>query len=97
MAMNDIQSTEARPFGAFAPQGLVAQIINWTRGAPDSYLGRKFAYALRRIGLSSLAGQPVDIEALGVQMRLHPDGNVCEKRVLFTPQYFDPYERELLT
>lgn len=97
MAMNEIQSTEARPFGAFAPQGLVARIIHWTRGAPDSYLGRKFAYALRRIGLSSLAGQPVDIEALGVQMRLHPDGNVCEKRVLFTPQYFDPFERELLT
>jgi hypothetical protein len=29
-------------------------------------------------------------------MRLYPDGNVCEKRVLFTPQYFDPLEREML-
>lgn len=96
MAINDLQSAEAQPFGSFAPQGLIARIIRWTRRAPDSFLGRKLAYALRRIGLRSLDGRPVDIEALGAQMRLYPDGNVCEKRVLFTPQYFDPVERDLL-
>lgn len=96
MALNDLQSAEAQPFGSFAPQGLIARIIRWTRRAPDSFLGRKLAYALRRIGLRSLDGRPVDIEALGAQMRLYPDGNVCEKRVLFTPQYFDPVERDLL-
>lgn len=96
MAINDLQPVEAQPFGSFAPQGLVARIIRWTRRAPDSFLGRKLAYALRRIGLRSLDGRPVDIEALGAQMRLYPDGNVCEKRVLFTPQYFDPAERDLL-
>ncbi len=96
MALNDLQSAEAQPFGSFAPKGLIARIISWTRAAPDSYLGRKLAYALRRLGLRSLKGQPVDIESLGAQMRLYPEGNVCEKRVLFTPQYFDPLERELL-
>lgn len=96
MAINDLQSAEAQPFGSFAPQGLVARIIRWTRGAPDSFLGRKLAYALRRLGLRSLDGNPVDIEALGARMRLYPEGNVCEKRVLFTPQYFDPLERDLL-
>lgn len=96
MAINDLQSTEAQPFGSFAPHGLVARIIRWTRGAPDSFLGRKLAYALRRLGLRSLDGNPVDIEALGARMRLYPEGNVCEKRVLFTPQYFDPLERDLL-
>lgn len=96
MAINDLQSAEAQPFGSFAPQGLVARIIRWTRRAPDSFVGRKLAYALRRIGLRSLDGRPVDIEALGAQMRLYPDGNVCEKRVLFTPQYFDLAERDLL-
>lgn len=96
MALNDIQSAEAQPFGTFAPQGFVARIIRWTRCASDSFFGRKLAYALRRLGLRSLKGQPVDIESLGARMRLYPDGNVCEKRVLFTPQYFDPRERELL-
>lgn len=96
MALNDMRLAEEQPFGTFAPKGLVARIIGWTRCASDSFLGRKLAYALRRLGLNSLKGKPVDIEALGAQMRLYPDGNVCEKRVLFTPQYFDAQERELL-
>lgn len=96
MAVNDLQSVEAQPFGSFAPQGLAARIIRWTRGAPDSFLGRRLAYGLRRVGLRSLDGKPVDIEALGARMRLYPEGNICEKRVLFTPQYFDPVERDVL-
>jgi FkbM family methyltransferase len=96
MAVIEQTPPEAQAFGAFAPHGLMARIIGWTRSAPDSFLGRKFAYALRRLGLRRLAGRPVDIESLGAQMRLYPDGNVCEKRVLFTPQYFDPLERDLL-
>lgn len=96
MAMTDPSPAEEQPFGAFAPKPFLARIINRTRAAPDNFLGRKSAYALRRIGLRSLEGTPVDIEALGAKMRLYPDGNVCEKRVLFTPQYFDPVEREML-
>ncbi len=96
MAFNEIRPAEDQPFGTFAPQGSIARIIGWTRCASGSFLGRKFAFALRRLGLNWLKGQPVDIEALGAQMRLYPEGNVCEKRVLFTPQYFDARERELL-
>lgn len=96
MAITEPTRVDEQPFGAFAPQGAIARIIAWTRGAPDSFLGRKIAYALRRLGLRRLAGKPVDIEAMGARMRLYPDGNVCEKRVLFTPQYFDALERELL-
>jgi FkbM family methyltransferase len=96
MAITDQTQAEAKPFGAFAPRGVLSRIISWTRAAPDSFLGRKTAYALRRLGLRSLAGAPVDIESLGAKMRLYPDGNVCEKRVLFTPQYFDQRERDLL-
>ncbi|WNJ92674.1 FkbM family methyltransferase [Bosea sp. 685] len=96
MAIIDQTQVEAKPFGAFAPRGVLSRIISWTRAAPDSFLGRKIAYALRRLGLRSLAGAPVDIESLGAKMRLYPDGNVCEKRVLFTPQYFDQRERDLL-
>jgi FkbM family methyltransferase len=96
MAITEQNPAEEKPFGAFAPQSSLARLIAWTRGASDSFLGRKIAYALRRLGLRSLKGKPVDIESLGARMRLYPDGNVCEKRVLFTPQYFDVVERELL-
>ncbi|SIQ79365.1 MULTISPECIES: FkbM family methyltransferase [unclassified Bosea (in: a-proteobacteria)] len=96
MAISEQNPVEDRPFGAFAPKALLSRIIARTRAASDSFLGRKVAYALRRIGLRALQGTPVDIESLGARMRLYPDGNVCEKRVLFTPQYFDPVEREML-
>jgi len=96
MAITEQSQAEDRPFGAFAPKAYLARIIAWTRAASDSFLGRKFAYALRRLGLRALDGTPVDIEALGARMRLYPDGNVCEKRVLFTPQFFDAPEREML-
>ena len=96
MAIIEQTPAEERPFGSFAPKAYLARIIARTRAASDSFLGRKIAYALRRLGLRSLDGAPVDIESLGAKMRLYPSGNVCEKRVLFTPQYFDAVERELL-
>ena len=96
MANTEHATAEDRPFGSFAPKSLLSGIIARTRGASDTFLGRKSAYALRRLGLRILGGEPVDIESLGARMRLYPDGNVCEKRVLFTPQYFDPVERRML-
>ncbi|MDH7799466.1 FkbM family methyltransferase [Beijerinckia sp. 28-YEA-48] len=84
------------PFGAYAPGALVASIIARTRRASLSWAGRRGAYALRKLGLRLLAGRPVDTEALGARMRLYPYNNVCEKRILFTPQYFDEPERALL-
>ncbi len=63
---------------------------------PDTWIGRRVAFTLRRWGLRGLA-VPVDSESLGVRFRLHPFDNVCEKRILFTPQYFDARERTLLT
>jgi hypothetical protein len=96
MAIIEQSQAEDKPYGTFAPRRGLSRIIAWTRCASDSFLGRKVAYALRRLGLRSLDGRPVDIESLGAKMRLYPDGNVCEKRVLFTPQYFDPLERALL-
>jgi hypothetical protein len=62
---------------------------------PDSWMGRRIAFALRRFGLKVLEA-PVDVEAFGVRFRLYPLDNVCEKRILFTPQYFDAAERGLI-
>lgn len=84
------------PFGTYAPHGLVRALIGLTRQQPDSWLGKRLAFALRRLAILQLKGNPVDTTALGARMRLSPYNNVCEKRILFTPQYFDAEERALI-
>jgi FkbM family methyltransferase len=88
--------SDPRPFGAYAPTGLVQWILGRTRALPNHWLSRRLALMLRRFGIRALKGAPVDIEALGANMRLYPYNNVCEKRILFTPQFFDPAEMALL-
>ncbi len=88
-------SYDAHPYGAFAPQGWKAQLIRWTHAMPESWLGRRIAYGLRRFALRKFEG-PVDYDSLGAHFRLYPYDNVCEKRILFTPQYFDAAERDYL-
>src|SRR5918998_1212233 len=62
------------------------------RGLPDRWATRRIAHVLRRLVIRRLGGAPVDVEAFGTRMRLYPDNNLCEKKVLFTPQFFDPEE-----
>lgn len=83
-------------WGAHAPGPLVRAILGLTRAMPDNWPGRRAALALRRVAIRALRGAPVDVEALGARMRLYPYRNVCEKKVLFTPQYFDPGELAVL-
>jgi FkbM family methyltransferase len=85
-----------RPFGAYSPAGLVRWALERTRSLPDRWASRRLAFVLRRLAVRSLHGQPVDVETLGARMRLYPYNNVCEKRILFTPQFFDPRERAIL-
>lgn len=87
---------DSAPFGAHAPSGLIAWILERTAEAKDGWASKRISFLLRRIAIARLAGRPVDIERLGARMRLFPYNNVCEKRVLFTPQFFDPEEREIL-
>ena len=84
------------PFGTYAPSGLVRWVLDRTRAMPNTWLGWRLVFLLRRLAIRALRGAPVDVEALGARMRLHPYNNVCEKRVLFTPQLFDRREREIL-
>lgn len=89
--------SERQPYGTHAPSGLVAAIARRTvRIAPDSWRGRRLAMFLRRLAITLMRGRPLDVERLGARMRLHPYDNNCEKKVLFTPQFFDPQERALL-
>ena len=59
-------------------------------------MGKRSAYLLRGLAVRQLNGAPLDVEAMGARMRLYPYNNVCEKRILFTPQFFDAAEREFL-
>jgi FkbM family methyltransferase len=83
---------ETAPYGTYAPRGIVRWVIDRTRTLPNSWAGMRLVYLLRRLAIRTLRGAPVDIEALGARMRLHPYNNVSEKKVLFTPQFFDPEE-----
>jgi FkbM family methyltransferase len=51
---------------------------------------------LRHVAMKMLTGVPLDLETFGVRMRLYPYKNVCERRLLFTPQYFDADELRIL-
>ncbi|MCZ8097300.1 MAG: FkbM family methyltransferase [Burkholderiales bacterium] len=87
------RAADTSPFGTHGPDGFMARLIGFSRRMPLSWGGRRLAYAARQLGLWALKGSPVDVESLGARMRLYPGNNVCEKRLLFTPQYFDPDER----
>jgi len=89
-------SNDLSPFGRYAPQGAIARLLDLTRGASASWAGKRRAFFLRSMAMKALKGKPLDVEALGARMRLYPNHNVCEKRILFTPQYFDLAEREYL-
>lgn len=94
--MTDTIRNDFSAFGRYRPQGAVARILELTRGASGSWAGKRRAFFLRSMAIKALKGRPVDTESLGARMRLYPFNNVCEKRILFTPQYFDLAERELL-
>lgn len=87
--------TEPAPFGAFAPSPFRARLMAMAARFGQGWLSRRLAFAVRRLARRGLAG-PVDVERFGARLRLQPSGNVAEKRILFTPQYFDPRERALL-
>jgi FkbM family methyltransferase len=87
---------ESAPFGHFAPSGVCAFALRVTRRCSMGWFGKRMAFFLRGLAMRSLRGRPVDIESLGARMRLFPFHNVAEKRLLFTPQYFDAPERALL-
>lgn len=84
------------PFGRYAPGALTQRILDITRTCSSSWAGKRRAFLLRGLAVRTLRGRPLDVESLGVRMRLYPYNNVCEKRILFTPQYFDETERQLL-
>jgi FkbM family methyltransferase len=84
------------PFGAYAPKGILSNILNVSRSLPNRGAGKRLGFALRKLGTPLLNGQPVDVESFGAKFRLLPYNNVCESRILFFPRLFDEEEREFI-
>lgn len=79
------------PFGAYQPTAFQGRLIRWGRGLPANKLGKRAASLIRSY-FARTARRPIDVTTLGQNMRLHPWDNACEKRLLVTPQFFDPTE-----
>jgi FkbM family methyltransferase len=90
------QTNDLSAFGRHEPGAALKRVVSWTRAAASTWFGRRKAYVLRGLAVRALRGAPVDVETMGVNMRLYPHNNICEKRILFTPQYFDEAERALI-
>ena len=89
-------ANDSAEFGRYAPKAFTNRILALTRRCPASWAGKRRAFFLRGLAVRALRGEPLDVEALGARMRLYPYNNVCEKRILFTPQYFDEAERDFI-
>ncbi len=77
------------PYGHYAPDAQQARMIALTRALPNSWLGKRLGFTLRKL-VKREKGMPFDIDVFGMMMRLFPYDNKCEKRVLCLPQLFDP-------
>jgi FkbM family methyltransferase len=85
------------PFGALAPNPFDRAIMALTGRMPDNWAGLKLAMALRRLVTMRMeTASALDVERWRLRMRLHPRDNGCEKNLLFTPQMYEPPEREEL-
>lgn len=87
---------EPAPFGTYNPPRFARWLIDATQHLPNTWLGRRAYVLLRHMAIPLLRRAPLDVERLGARMRLFPYNNICDKKVLFTPQFFDPDEMELL-
>lgn len=82
----------ATTFGEFAPSSLDRAVIAATSRMPNNWLGLRMAILLRRLVTSRLNGRGIDVTRWGLNLRLHPGDNGCEKNLLFTPQMYEPVE-----
>lgn len=83
------------PFGTYEPEEAIKRLMARVRSFPTNWAGKRLAFFLRRRGLNRLTA-PVDTVVIGLRLRLYPFDNLCEKRVLFTPDLFDKQERAFL-
>ena len=83
------------PFGAYRLKPWRAGLLSFAQAMPVNWSGRRGALYARKLAL--LKGPAVvDAEVDGLNLRLYMNDNVSERKFLFMPQFFDPFERALL-
>ena len=87
-------STDPMEFGARAPGLFDRCVIGLTSRLPSNWLGLRLAIMLRRLVTMRLRHPDgaLDVVRWGLQLRLHPRDNGCEKALLFTPQMYESLE-----
>jgi FkbM family methyltransferase len=88
-------STAIQPFGTYPPNRMQAAVRDIGQRLPKNWPGLRLSGWLRFL-LQSTARRPIDVTVLGQRMRLHLEDNACERRLMVTPQFFDPQELEIL-
>jgi FkbM family methyltransferase len=89
-------AVDPSPYGSRAPDRLDRAVLAATRAMPANWLGLRLAMALRCITMRRLGLGGLDTALWGMNVRLYPRRNGCEKNALFTPQMFDVFERGVL-
>lgn len=92
---SDTEAGRSPPFGAFAPSWMQRAIMGAGAQLPRNYIGRRVSGWLRSL-LQAISRNPVDIDVLGMKMRLVLHGNAGERRLAVTPQFFDSTELSVL-
>src|ERR1044072_1747405 len=87
---------DASPWGTHAPDAYERAVLALTRAMPDNWLGLRLAILVRRLVIGRIGEGCRDTTLWGMQLRLYPRRNGCEKNALFTPQMFDTMERRVL-
>jgi FkbM family methyltransferase len=83
------------PFGTYPPTQFQAAVRAVGARLPRVWLGLRISGLLRHL-LKATTHGPIDVTVLGQRMRLRLLDNACERRLMVTPQFFDPEELELL-
>lgn len=86
---------ETVPWGTYTPSACVARLRAFSLVQGSNYLGKRLAFLARKLAMGMMK-DALDVEVFGHRLRIEPYANLAEKRVLFTPQYFDPVERDWL-
>lgn len=83
------------PWGTYLLPEKVERLRAFSSRQDEGYVGKRLAFLARKFAMRMM-GPLADVEIFGHKLRIDPRANLAEKRILFTPQYFDPIERDLL-
>jgi FkbM family methyltransferase len=89
------ETNQNKPFGSYPSSAFQAWLMAIGHRMPDTWGGRRGASLIRSV-LKRWSDVPIDAVRLGSRMRLHSNGNASEKRLMASPQFFDPDELAIL-